>query len=80
MVGCLTGLDSLDECPLVCVNDVNLVPLEEYIGHWYTLTCYDIARAVLGVHAGPLDRYKEIRPLKHGNNIPFTFVFKYGGF
>lgn len=46
----LCGLDALDECPLVGVKDIDVVPLEEYIVQRKKFACHKVARIVFGYH------------------------------
>ena len=43
--------DALDERALFGVEDVDLVPLEEEVGHGYALAGNDVARTIFGIHA-----------------------------
>lgn len=71
-------LYALDERPLVGVYHVDLVPLEEEVGHGHTLARHYIAGAVLGVHARPLYGYEEVCALECRHHIAFALIFQYG--
>lgn len=75
----LGGLDALDECPLVGIEDIDVVPLEEYIVQRKKFARYEVARIVFGYHRRAFDRYEEIGILEHRDNVPLTFTLENGG-
>lgn len=70
------GLYPFDECTLVSVKDIDMVPLEEYIVQRKKFACHEVARIVLGYHGRAFDGYEEVGIFEHGDNVPLTFTLK----
>ena len=73
-----SGLDALDERPLVGIEDIDFVPLEEDVFHRNFLASYDVTAIIFRIHAASSNADQELGTLECGDDEAFTFVFEYG--
>lgn len=71
-----SGLYSFDERSLCGVEDIRLVPLEEYGVHRHTLASDDVARVVGRLHGCAFDGHEEVCTLECRHDVSLTFVFE----
>lgn len=78
MILVVSGLDAFDEWPLIRVDDIYFVPLEEEVAHRHALASDNVPGAVFGIHAGTFDGYEEVCSLECRYHIALAVVFQYG--
>ena len=72
-----TGLDALDECALISIDDVDFVPLEKEVDQWNTLAGYNISGNICWLHAVAIYTDKEVCPFERWDHIAFAFILHY---
>lgn len=71
-------LHSFDECALVGIKDIDMVPLEEDVVHGKYLASDEIPGVVLRNHRRAFDGYEEVGVFEERHDIMLAFVFEDG--
>lgn len=71
-------LHSFDECALVGIKDINMVPLEEDVVHGKYFASDEIPGVVLRNHRRAFDGYEEVGVFEERHDIMLAFVFEDG--
>ena len=69
-------LYALDNGPLLGVEDVWFVPLEEEVAHGYSLACHDVTGEIGWTHAISLYGHEEIRAVECRYHITLALILK----